>query len=48
MIVMPLFADQDYNAYRIEAQEVGLKVEIQGLTEETLINAVEKVLKNDK
>ncbi len=48
LMVVPLFADQDYNAYRIEAQEVGTLVEIRGMTEETLVNAVDKVLKNDK
>ncbi|ODN03396.1 UDP-glucuronosyltransferase 2B15 [Orchesella cincta] len=48
MIVIPLFADQDYNAYRIEAQEVGLRAEIRGMTADTLVTAVDKILKDDK
>ncbi|CAL8148111.1 unnamed protein product [Orchesella dallaii] len=48
MIVIPLFADQDYNAYRIEAQQVGLRAEIRGMTEDTLVTAVDKILKDEK
>lgn len=48
MIVLPLFADQDYNAYRIEALEVGVRVEIRGMTENSLVDAVGKILSDDK
>lgn len=46
MIVMPMFADQDYNAYRVEAQELGIRIEIRGMTEDSLLLATDKVLMN--
>ena len=48
LIGTPLFADQDYSAYRLEAQEVGVKLEIKGLTQERMNGVVEKILTNPK
>jgi len=41
---MPLFADQDYNSYRIEAQKVGFRVEIRDLTLDIMNKAVHDIL----
>jgi len=46
--VIPLFADQDYNAYRIEAQNVGLRLEIKTLTFSDLDKAISEILTNKR
>lgn len=48
MIVLPLFSDQDFNAYRVEAQEVGVRVEIRGMTGQTLVKAVGRILNDER
>lgn len=44
VIAMPLFADQDFQAYRIEAQEIGVRIEVGQLNEEILEDAIWKIL----
>ena len=48
IILLPMFADQDYNAHRIETYEVGMRLEIRTLTPEIMENAVRQVLTNEK
>jgi len=45
---MPLFADQDYNAYRVEAQKVGFRVEIRDLTFDIMNRAVNDILTDEQ
>ncbi|XP_021955895.1 2-hydroxyacylsphingosine 1-beta-galactosyltransferase [Folsomia candida] len=44
LIVLPLFADQDYNAFRVDAQKVGVRLEVRDLTFEQLDAALIKIL----
>ena len=44
MIAVPLFADQDLYAYRIQVQELGVYLEVRGLSQETLDEAVHAVM----
>jgi glucuronosyltransferase len=46
VIGVPLFGDQDFNAYRLEAQAIGVKLELKGMTQENMDTAVEKILTN--
>ena len=48
VIILPLFADQDFNGFRVEAQEIGLRVEVRDLTVNSMQNAVKQLLTNDK
>jgi UDP:flavonoid glycosyltransferase YjiC (YdhE family) len=48
MIVLPLFVDQDYNAYRIEAQKVGFRLEIRGMTFSKMDDAITKILTDNQ
>lgn len=48
LIVLPLFSDQDMNAYRVHNQQLGIRVEIRGITNTTLASAVEKILSEEK
>lgn len=48
LIAVPLFADQDVNAYRIQIQEVGLTLEIKGLDQTRMDSTVEEILTNQK
>lgn len=46
LIVLPLFADQDFNAYRIRAQGLGVSIEFRDFSQELMDEAVGKVLSN--
>jgi UDP:flavonoid glycosyltransferase YjiC (YdhE family) len=48
LIVFPLFADQDYNAYRINIQELGVSIEPRDFSQELMDGAVEAILRNPK
>jgi glucuronosyltransferase len=48
LIALPLFADQDFSAYRIQAQEVGVAVELREFSEEVLDSAIHEILHNTK
>ena len=46
IIAVPLFGDQDYNAYHIQAHQLGVLVEARDLNAQLLINAIREVLEN--
>jgi len=46
VIAMPLFADQDFQAYRVQAQEIGVRLEAALFSQEILDEAVWKILNN--
>jgi glucuronosyltransferase len=48
MIVFPIFADQDFNANRINEVGAGISMEIGELTEKSLSNAISSVLNNER
>jgi len=48
LLVMPFFADQDYNAYRVSAQGVGLVIELKEFSQSLLDGAFEEILGNEK
>ena len=48
VICVPLFLDQDFNANRILAQELGVNLELKGVTQEIMDATVEKLLSNPK
>jgi glucuronosyltransferase len=48
LVAMPFFADQDFSAYRIVAQEVGLLLESRGLTQEIMDSTFHEILNNPK
>ena len=48
VIGIPLYGDQDFNAYRLQAHEVGTKLELKGITQENMDAAVEEILTNPK
>ncbi|CAG7697011.1 unnamed protein product [Allacma fusca] len=48
VILIPLFVDQDYNAYRIEATEIGIRLEMRTLNSKILITSLNQVLNNPK
>lgn len=45
---LPILLDQDYNAYRIEAQEVGFRLEIGELTFSLMDEALSKILGDER
>lgn len=47
-IVFPVFAEQDYNAERIQGGERGIKMELFQLTEEKMDHALREILTNKK
>ena len=46
LIVIPLFADQDYNAYRIEAESLGIRLELRELSSQGIVRAVNAITGN--
>ncbi|CAG7732081.1 unnamed protein product [Allacma fusca] len=46
VVLMPLFGDQDYNGYVVEAKRIGLRLEGQYLTPQMMENAVHEILTN--
>jgi len=48
VIILPLFADQDFNGFRVEAQEIGMRVEVRDLTTKSMQNAVYQILTDGK
>ncbi|CAG7815591.1 unnamed protein product, partial [Allacma fusca] len=48
VVLLPLFADQDYNGHRVEAYEIGIRLEAATLTSQVMENAVREVLTNEK
>jgi len=46
-IVMPLFADQDFNALRIQSRRRGIRLEVCGLTEKDFGAAIQKIITDD-
>jgi len=46
VVAMPLFADQDAQAYRIQAQKIGVYVEAAELTQGMLDEAISEILHN--
>ncbi|XP_021955947.1 UDP-glucuronosyltransferase 2B20-like [Folsomia candida] len=48
MIIVPLFAEQDYQAVRANDRETAIALEIAELTEEKLLNAILEVTSNPK
>lgn len=48
LIVMPLFADQDYNGKRIAAQKLGVVIQLIEFSQSVLHNAFREVLRNKK
>jgi glucuronosyltransferase len=48
VIIVPLFADQDFNGFRVEAQEIGMRVEVRDLTSRAMQNAVHQILTDSK
>jgi len=47
LILFPIFAEQDYNAYLAESKGFGIKMEITALTEDDLEKAIKELLTND-
>ncbi|CAG7710052.1 unnamed protein product [Allacma fusca] len=48
VILMPLFADQDYNGYRIQATEIGIRLEMRDINTNLMVESVSQVLNNPK
>jgi len=48
LIALPLFADQDLTAYRIEAQEIGIRLEARDLSQELMDRAMGEIIYNPK
>jgi len=48
LIVLPLFADQDFNAYRIKAQELGVSIELSEFSQGVMDEAFREILENKK
>jgi UDP:flavonoid glycosyltransferase YjiC (YdhE family) len=46
-IVMPLFAEQDYNAERIQSRGRGIRLEISQLTQAKFENAIREITSNE-
>jgi glucuronosyltransferase len=46
MIAMPVFAEQEYNAYRLQRTGRGIKLEMYTLTEMQLKDAIQEILTN--
>jgi len=48
LIALPLFVDQDLSAYRIQAQEIGIRLEARDFTQEALDTAIGEIILNPK
>ncbi|CAG7822405.1 unnamed protein product [Allacma fusca] len=48
IIVIPIFADQDFNGYRIKATEIGISLEIRKINSEVLTTSLSQILYNQK
>ena len=48
MIAIPVFAEQDYNALRLERTGRGIKLETYSLTEEVLQEAIHEIMTNGR
>jgi len=48
VIIVPLFADQDFNGFRVEAQEIGVRVEVRDLNVKHMQEAVDNILTDAK
>ena len=48
LIGLPLFADQDMSAYRIHAQELGVRLEARDLNQEKMDSAMGEIIYNPK
>ncbi|CAG7725584.1 unnamed protein product [Allacma fusca] len=48
VILIPIFGDQDYNGYRVEATEIGIRLELKHLNSEILSTSLNQVLHNPK
>ena len=46
MISVPIFAEQDFNSYRLERTRRGIKLEASSLTLEQLQHAIAQILTN--
>jgi len=46
MIVLPVFTEQEYNAYRLQRTGRGIKLELHTLTEADLNGAIHEILTN--
>jgi len=46
MIALPIFADQEYNAYRLQRTGRGIKLELHTLTEAALKESIHEILNN--
>ena len=46
MIALPIFAEQDYNAFRIERKKRGIRLDIGELTVEDFQGAIAEILTN--
>jgi len=46
-IVMPLFADQDFNALQIHSRRRGIRLEVCGLTHEDVGATIQKIIADD-
>jgi len=47
MVVIPLFAEQDYHSMRLVERGAGLSLELSELTELKLENAIREVMSNE-
>ena len=48
IIGLPLVADEDYDAYRIEMEQIGVRLEVKTLTVEQLVWSINEILTNNK
>jgi glucuronosyltransferase len=48
LLGVPVFADQNYNAKKIETEEIGLQVPFLELTKEKLLTSIAAILNNPK
>lgn len=46
-IIIPLFAEQDYNAERIQMRKRGVMIDIGNLTQDNLMSAIREILGNN-
>lgn len=47
LIGIPMLGDQWYNVERYEYHNIGVRLDMETLTEEDLHNAIEKIIRND-
>lgn len=48
LVVMPLFGDQIANVKRVERSGIGVGVDKEALTEQAIVDALTKVLEDEK